>query len=94
MTKMLSNARRTLLLYKLSIARFFLFVISTICASVQTALAGAEWATMSHQSKLMICIGVSGTVASTITAFFDKSAAKIASGEPYLPYTPNLSSPP
>jgi len=83
MTKLISNARRTLLVYRLAIVRFALFVVQTLCGSVMAALAGTQWSSADGQTKFLIVVGIIASLTATLGAFFDKTLAKL--GDPLMP---------
>ncbi len=85
MPDLLINAKESFLLHRLTIFRFFLFSVGALCTSLQTALAGTDWATSDRQTQIMIVIGIVGSWVVTMSAFLDKSMARIAHGQnPFL----------
>lgn len=84
MTSLLSNARATVLLYKMQIAWFALFTFSALGSAVMTALAGTNWSGADDQTRFMICVGVFVSWANTMMALFNKSMARLRDGE--LPF--------
>lgn len=87
----ISNASATVILYRLAIARFFLFFIVTLCSSIMTALAGTLWEQVDNQTRFLIVVSILSTVASNVMAFFDQSIKTAREGKD--PIT-GLSNPP
>lgn len=85
MTTLLSNARATVLLYKMQIAWFCLFTFSALGSAVMTALAGTNWSGADDQTRFMICVGVFVSWANTMMALFNKSMGRLADGQ--LPFS-------
>jgi hypothetical protein len=76
----------TLLLYKLAIVRFALFVLHSLCGSIMAALAGTEWSSADWQTRFLIVVGIVSSLTATLLAFFDKTSARIAEGKnPLVP---------
>lgn len=85
MTTLLSNARATVLLYKMQIAWFCLFTFSALGSAVMTALAGTNWSGADNQTRFMICVGVFVSWANTMMALFNKSMGRLRDGQ--LPFS-------
>jgi hypothetical protein len=81
MTTLLSNARATVLLYKMQMAWFFLFSFNALCTSALSVLSGNDWANTDNQTRLMILIGVAGSWTNTIMALFSKAMSRVQEGE-------------
>ncbi len=72
------------LLVRVLLWRMVFFVGGVVSSATLAALSGMDWATASTQSRLMVVIGVCGTVAGTVGAFLDQSAQRLVRGE--LPF--------
>ncbi len=81
MSEMMANARASVALHKLAIARFCCFVIFTLCTAIMTALAGTNWANVDSQTRFLIVVSIVGSVTSTIMAFFDQSIKRATDGK-------------
>lgn len=84
MTQTISNAKATMLLYRMQIAWFLLFTFNALGAAALTALTGTQWNEMNGQTHLMIIIGVFVSWANTMMALFSDSMKRIQSGD--LPF--------
>lgn len=84
MTQTLSNAKATMLLYRMQIAWFLLFTFNALGASALTALTGTQWGNADPQTKIMIFIGIFVSWANTMMALFSESMKRVQSGD--LPF--------
>lgn len=66
---------------RLLIWRAVLYVGGVMTSATLAALSGMQWATADNQTRLMVLIGIFGTVAGTIGAYIDQTAARAAKGE-------------
>lgn len=73
-----ARIKRTLLVYKLAIVRFALFVVQTLCGSIMAALAGTQWSSADGQTKFLIVVGIVASLTATLGAFFDKTLSKLS----------------
>lgn len=79
--RILTNAKAAAIFYRLAIVDFVLFVISAVTSSMLTALAGTNWSTADKQTRFMITVGIIGSVATTMKAFFSDAMSKVAKGQ-------------
>jgi hypothetical protein len=79
--KIFTDAKAALLIHRLIVFRFLLFSFGSLAAATQTALAGMDWAAANHQTRLMVTIGILASWSIAMSAFLDRSMAKIQSGE-------------
>lgn len=85
----LTNAKAAAIFYRLAVVDFLLFVIVAVASSILTALAGTQWSTSDNQTRLMIVVGIIGSVATTMKAFFSDAMSKVAKGQiPFIEAPP------
>lgn len=80
MAQALIDLRWTIWLWRVAIFRLFIHCYVVVATGFITGMNGQEWSSLSQFSKLMFIMGLSIQGANTITAFMDKTTAKIASG--------------
>ncbi len=62
--------------HRAAIIWFCFFSVSSLCASIMTALAGTNWATCDDQTRFLIFISVLGGWTTTVGALFKNTAKK------------------
>lgn len=82
MPDIINNAKATVLLYKMQIAWFVLFTLSSLGAAVMTALTGTQWNQTDQQTHFMIEVGIFVSWANTMMALFNKSMNRLKDGDP------------
>ena len=78
---MLNNARLQLVLWKLAIARFTLYSLSTLISSFMTANATVAWTSLSGWERFIVILGCVGSWTTTMIAFLDKTSSQISKGQ-------------
>jgi len=77
-----SKQWQTALVWKLAIAKVFLFSLVTLGAAWQVATAGMEFGSLSYWERVNICVGIFVLWGNQMLSFFDKTAASISAGRP------------
>jgi hypothetical protein len=81
MPKLLTDAQAVLIYHKLAIARFCLFLFLALGTAVLGAFQGIDWATCDGQTKFTVIVAILVNACTTISAFLDKTASRVAKGE-------------
>jgi len=79
MSRILTQARRAALEWKMALLWFILFSVNSLGTCILSASAGSVWSNLGTQEKVTVVIAVFTNWAGSIMAFFSKSAKKVQS---------------
>lgn len=81
MKEFLNAAKVQWLLWKLAVARFILYSLSTLISSFMTANATIVWTNLTNWERFIVILGCIGSWTTTMIAFLDKTSSQIAKGQ-------------